>query len=174
MMNKKEKQDRFDSFMDKHIRIIQKLCRGYSNSNEDFEDNMQEVCYQLWKSIDRFSGKSKSGTWVYRLTLNVCLYNLSKRKKRIDKPVEHGLIVITSDNQKKNHDTEKSVQLLYDSIAELSPIDRAIIMLYLEKKKHAEIAAIVGLSIANVGVKVNRIKKKLKNIVDERLARNMG
>jgi len=173
-MNNIEKQERFDSFMKEHVGIIQKLCRGYSNTKEDFEDNMQEVSLQLWKSIDRFEGKSKSSTWVYRLTLNVCLYNLSKRKKRIDRAVDESVIKKTSDQQESLTVSDERIDMLYDSIATLNPIDRAIIMLYLEKKKHAEIGEIVGLNLVNVGVKVNRIKKKLKTIVDERLARNLG
>ncbi len=173
VMNKQEKQERFSSFLKEHRGIIQKLCRGYSNSVQDFEDNVQEVYYQLWKSIDRFEGKSKSGTWVYRLTLNVCLYNLSKRKKRVDHPVDDQVI---KDLHNKHHEffsPDSPVQVLYESIGLLRPIDRTIIMLYLEKKEHAEIAEVVGLSVSNIGVRVNRIKKKLKEIVDERHTKNM-
>ena len=172
-MNQKEKQARFNLFLKEHRGIIHKLCRGYANSVQDFEDNVQEVYYQLWKSIDRFEGKSKSGTWVYRLTLNVCLYNLSKRKKRVDHPTEAQVI---RDLQEQHHEffkPDSPVKILYESIALLRPIDRTIIMLYLEKKDLREIAEVVGLSATNVGVKVNRIKKKLKEIVDERFARDM-
>ncbi len=174
LMTEQEKQVRFNIFLEEHTGIIQKLCRGYSDSLEDFEDNVQEVGYQLWKSIDRFEGKSKSGTWVYRLTLNVCLYNLSKRKKRVDHPTDRILIRKIADKQHDYFKDDSPVQVLYESIALLKPTDRAIIMLYLEKKEHAVIAEVVGLSVSNVGVKVNRIKKKLKEIVDERLARNVG
>lgn len=172
-MNKQEKQKRFSSFLKEHRGIIQKLCRGYSNTVEDFEDNVQEVYYELWKSIDRFQGKSKSGTWVYRLTLNVCLYNLGKRKKRIDRPVDDQVIKDEYEQYYEFFKPDSPVKILYESIALLRPIDRNIIMLYLEKKEHAEIAEVVGLSVSNVGVRVNRIKKKLKEIVDERFARNM-
>ncbi|MDF9801334.1 RNA polymerase sigma-70 factor (ECF subfamily) [Catalinimonas alkaloidigena] len=156
-----------------HYGIIRKLCRGYADSTEDFEDNVQEVCYQLWKSIDKFGGRSKSGTWVYRLTLNVCLYNLNKRKKSVEYPVENVLISKIADRQAQPYDSDSPVHILYQSIALLKPIDRAIIMLYLEKKEHAEIAEVVGLSLSNIGVKINRIKKQLKKIVDERSARLM-
>ncbi len=172
-MNKQEKQKRFSSFLKEHRGIIHKLCRGYSNNVEDFEDNVQEVYYELWKSIDRFQGKSKSGTWVYRLTLNVCLYNLSKRKKRVDHPVDDQVVMDLNDQHYELFKPDSPIKILYESITLLKPIDRTIIMLYLEKKEHAEIAEVVGLSSSNIGVRVNRIKKKLKEIVDERFARNM-
>lgn len=167
-MSPQEKEERFHAFINDHYGIIRKLCRGYSNSKEDFEDNVQEVCFQLWKSVDKFEGKSKSGTWVYRLTLNVCLYNLNKRKKRVDHPSEINFIAKKADEYTPLHESDSPLNILYESITLLSPIDRAIIMLYLEKKEHSEIAEVVGLSVSNVGVKINRIKKQLKKIVDER------
>lgn len=172
-MTKQEKQERFSTFIREHQGIIRKLCRGYANNVQDFEDDVQEVYYQLWKSIERFEGKSKLSTWVYRLTLNICLYNLSKRKKRIDHPTDGQMITQLTDEQHEYFKEDRSVKILYDSIALLRPIDRTIIMLYLEKKEQSEIAEVVGLSVSNIGVRVNRIKKKLKEIVDERFAKNM-
>lgn len=163
-----EKKERFLTFINEQNGAIRKLCRGYSNSLEDFEDNIQEVYYQIWKSIDKFEGRSQSGTWVYRLTLNVCLYNLDKRKKRKEQAFDNGLIAEKSDTQAELFDKNSPVTVLYESISLLNPIDRAIIMLYLEKKNHGEIAEIMGLSTANIGVKVHRIKKQLKDIVNER------
>ncbi len=173
VMSKQERQERFSFFLKDHHGIIRKLCRGYSNNVQDFEDNVQEVYYQLWKSIDRFEGRSNSSTWVYRVSLNVCLYNLSKRKKRIDSPAEEQVIAQLSDTQQEFFRNDSPVKILYAAIALLKPIDRTIIILYLEKKEHAVIAEVVGLSVSNVGVKVNRIKKKLKEIVNERFAGNM-
>ena len=173
-MTQEERKKRFNDFLKEHYGIIRKLCRGYTDSVEDFEDNVQEVCYQLWKSIDRFENKSKSGTWVYRLTLNVCLYNLNKRKKRVDHPVEDAHISRMIEGSGQHSEADSPTDILYKSIALLKPIDRAIIMLYLEKKEHADIAEVVGLSVSNVGVKINRIKKQLKKIVDERFTGTMG
>lgn len=174
MITKQEKQQRFSLFLKEHHSIIRKLCRGYSNNVQDFEDNVQDVYYQLWKSIDRFEGRSKSSTWVYQVTLNVCLYNLAKRKKRMDDLLPEGKVINQlTDTSQEFFRSESPVDTLYNAIALLKPIDRTIIMLYLEKKEHAVIAEVVGLSVSNVGIKVNRIKKKLKELVDERLAGNM-
>ncbi len=162
------KKQQFHLFLNNHIGIIRKLCRAYSNSNEDFEDYVQEVCYQLWKSLDNIRGESASSTWVYRITLNVCLTMLKKSKKLTIIPTEEKFITSEIEkNQNSNHE-ERQINLLYDSITKLTPIDRAIIMLYLDKKNHEDIAEIMGLSIANVGVKIFRIKKQIKKIIDER------
>lgn len=173
-MNQQEKRTRFHSFLNEHIGIIQKLCRGYTNTEEDFKDNVQEVCYQLWKSIDHFQGKSKSGTWVYKLTLNVCLYNLKKRKRNPLVATENSHLNRAADRVSKHEGGERPEETLYRAITLLKPIDRAIIMLYLDKKEHAEIAEIVGLSVSNVGVKINRIKKQLQKIVHEGATKDLG
>ena len=137
--------------------MISKICRGYSTS-EDFEDLRQEVFYQLWKSIASFEGNAKISTWLYRLTLNVCLTNSRKNSKT------KNIVPISSTNL-NTHIQEDSkadpyIKYLYDSIRELKPIDRSVIMLYLDKLTHEEIASILGIGKANVGVKINRIKKK--------------
>ncbi|MFY0601731.1 MAG: sigma-70 family RNA polymerase sigma factor [Cyclobacteriaceae bacterium] len=173
-MNQEIRQERFDSFLKDHIGIIQKLCRGYTNSREDFEDNVQEVCYQLWRSIDRFEGKSKSSTWVYRLALNVCLNNLNRRKKQPDRPTEDEVIVKTLENKTESNEQEEMIAILYESIGKLKPIDRGIIMLYLEKKEYIEISEIVGLSVSNVGARISRIKQQLKKLINERSAAAVG
>ena len=168
------KKERFHEFLNEHIGIIRKLCRGYTNTDEDFEDYVQEVCYQLWKSMDHFRGDSKSSTWVYRVTLNVCLYMIKKKERMAMIPTEQGELNLSLKDKTNSESLDPQAELLYSSISMLNPIDRAIIMLYLDRNEHAEIAEIVGLSTTNVGVKINRIKKRLKKIVDERVARNMG
>lgn len=70
-----------------HAGIIIKICRAYTDSQEDFEDFYQEACLQIWKSRNSFQNKSKWSTWIYRITLNICL-TLSKKNKRRGNKVE--------------------------------------------------------------------------------------
>jgi len=170
MDNKKE---HFHQFLSDHIGIIKKLCRGYTNNPQDFEDYVQDVCYQLWKSMNNFRGESKSSTWVYRVALNVCMYNLKKKKRVQMIPTDRIEINRKLDEQVDDDQSNEKYQLLFETIRQLQALDRAIIMLYLEKKEYKEISEIVGLHPNNVGVRVNRIKKKLKDIIDERLRTNM-
>jgi len=148
--------------------IIIKICRAYTDSQEDFEDYYQEVCLQIWRSKDKFRGESKWSTWVYRLSLNICL-TLIKKKKRTrqyfasDNPQTNEII---EDNQAFS---DESLNLLYAAIKQLSEIDRAVILLYLEERPNKEIAEVIGTSPNNIGVRINRIKKRLKTILDGKI-----
>jgi len=147
--------------------IIIKLCRAYTNSQEDFEDYYQEVCLQIWRSRDSFRSESQWSTWVYRISLNVCLTLLKKNKRKGQHFVSDSLPAEeTEDNYAFS---DESLNLLYDAIRKLSEIDRAIIMLYLEEKPYLEIADIIGTSANNIGVRVNRIKMRLKKLLDGKI-----
>lgn len=147
--------------------IIIKLCRAYTNSQEDFEDYYQEVCLQIWRSKDNFRDESEWSTWVYRVSLNVCLTLLKKQKNKGRHVVSDAL---THEQTADNHAfSDESLNQLYDAIRNLSEIDRAIIMLYLEEKSYQEIADIIGTNANNIGVRVNRIKIKLKNMLDGKI-----
>jgi len=147
--------------------IIIKLCRAYTNSQEDFEDYYQEVCLQIWRSKENFRGESEWSTWVYRISLNVCLTLLKKKKNNSQHFVSDSLPAEeTEDNYAFS---DESLNLLYDAIRKLSEIDRAVIMLYLEEKSYQEIADIIGTNPNNIGVRVNRIKIKLKKVLDGKI-----
>lgn len=144
--------------------IIIKLCRAYTNTQEDFEDYYQEVCLQIWRSKDNFREKSEWSTWVYRISLNVCLTLLKKKKNNSQLFVSDSLA--SAETEDNYAFSDESLNLLYAAIRKLSEIDRAVIMLYLEEKPYQEIADIIGTNPNNIGVRVQRIKMRLKNILD--------
>jgi RNA polymerase sigma-70 factor (ECF subfamily) len=147
--------------------IIIKLCRAYTNSQEDFEDYYQEVCLQIWRSKDNFREESQWSTWVYRISLNVCLTLLKKKKNNVQHFISDAITVEETENNYAFSD--ESLNFLYDAIRKLSEIDRAIIMLYLEEKSQKEIAEIIGTNLNNIGVRVKRIKIRLKKILDGKI-----
>ena len=144
--------------------IIIKLCRAYTNSEEDFEDYYQEVCLQIWRSKDNFREASEWSTWVYRIALNVCLTLLKKKKNNVQHFASDALP--TEETEDNHAFSDESLNLLYDAIRKLSEIDRAIITLYLEEKSYKEIADIIGTNPNNIGVRVKRIKIRLMKILD--------
>ena len=148
--------------------IIIKICRAYTDSQEDFEDYYQEVCLQIWRSRDSFRGDSKWSTWIYRLSLNICLTLIKKKKRNRQHSTSDYEIQIetTEDNQAFS---DESLNRLYDAIRKLSEIDRAVILLYLEEKPNKEIAEIIGTTPNNIGVRINRIKERLKKILDGKI-----
>ncbi len=145
--------------------IIIKICRAYTNNQEDFEDYYQEVCLQIWRSHSNFREESQQSTWLYKLTLNVCLTLLKKdkRSKFISNSISTDLI------DDCNSFTDESLNLLYDAIKQLTEIDRAIILLYLEEKTYKEIAEIIGSNPNNIGVRIIRIKERLKKLLDGKI-----
>lgn len=147
-----------------HAGIIIKICRAYTDSQEDFEDFYQEACLQIWKSRNAFKDKSKWSTWLYRVTLNVCLTLAKKNKKR-----GYATEITTEASEDNKAFENENLNLLYDAIKKLSEVDRAIILLHLDENPHKEIAAVIGTSANNIAVRINRIKKQLKIVLDGKI-----
>lgn len=147
--------------------IIIKICKAYTNTEEDFEDYYQEVCLQIWKSRNNFSKQAKWSTWVYKVSLNTCLTLLKKKK--------NNEYLFASDfnsfdiNEKNQAFSDEAFNELYNAIKLLSEVDRAVILLYLEEKPYKEIAEIIGTSPSNISTRVNRIKKRLKIILNGKI-----
>ncbi|WP_025667098.1 RNA polymerase sigma factor [Aquimarina megaterium] len=148
-----------------YANIIIKICRAYSNSQEDFEDYYQEVCLQIWRSKDNFKGKSNWSTWIYRLSLNVCMTLAKKERKRKERSFYPNAIDQES-IEENNVFSDKSLNQLYDAIRKLSEVDRAIILLYLDELSYQEIAKVIGTNTNNIGVRIKRIKNRLKKLLD--------
>ena len=151
-----------------HAGIIIKICRAYTNTQEDFEDYYQEVCLQIWRSREKFRGDSKWSTWIYRLTLNICL-TLIKKKKNNKQNYSSDYVVQVEATEDSHSFSDESLNQLYDAIKKLSEVDRAVILLYLEEKRNKEIAEIIGTSPNNIGVRINRIKERLKTLLDGKI-----
>ena len=148
--------------------IIIKICRAYTDSQEDFEDYYQEVCLQIWRSRDKFRGDSKWSTWIYRLSLNICL-TLIKKKKKTRQYFNNDAVNQYEEGEENSAFSNENLNFLYEAIKRLSEIDRAIILLYLEEKPNKEIAEIIGTTPNNIGVRVNRIKERLKKLLDGKI-----
>ena len=143
-----------------------KICRAYTNTQEDFEDYYQEVCLQIWRSRDNFREQSEWSTWIYRLALNVSLTLLKKKKNDPQHFVSDSLP--TELIEDSHAFADESLNQLYDAIRQLSEVDRAVILLYLEEKSYLEISDIIGTNPNNIGVRIKRIKERLKKILTPR------
>ena len=134
---------------------IFRLCMGYVNDYDLAQDLAQETFIIVWQKLETFRNESSIGTWIFRIASNNCLRQIEKENRF---PKAQLPINITEEKQKS---LEPQIQFLYQCIAELPETDRIIISLELEEVMQAEIAKIVGLSEANIRVKVHRIKEKL-------------
>lgn len=142
-------------------KIIYKICRVYRDSREDQEDLFQEIVYQLWISYPSFKGESKVSSWIYRIALNTAIAIYRKSKILIDYYQEFPEHIQPSDEKTISENEER----LFWALRKLNDSEKAVISLYLEGFNYQEIAEITGLSESNVGVRLNRIKNKLKEIL---------
>jgi RNA polymerase sigma-70 factor (ECF subfamily) len=146
--------------------IIIKICRAYTNSHEDFEDYYQEVCLQIWRSHRSFDQRSAWSTWIYRVSLNACMTLLKTHKRNRQMFVSD---VAPPELVADSHAfADESLNQLYDAIRQLSEVDRAVILPYLDEKSYSEIGEIIGTNPNNVGVRINRIKERLRRLLDEK------
>jgi len=146
--------------------IIHKVCNMYCDAEEDRNDLFQEIVAQLWKSYPSFRKESKVTTWMYRVGLNTAITSFKKNKRRPDQnllPFEN--FEVADENHEA--ETEENIKLLHRAVAQLTGIEKSIILLFLENKKYEDIAEITGITQYYVRVKMNRIKKKLKILMDK-------
>ncbi|RYY56841.1 MAG: sigma-70 family RNA polymerase sigma factor [Chitinophagaceae bacterium] len=149
-----EKQ--FLELISQHQGIIHKICRVHRDSREEREDLFQEIVYQLWKSAPSFESRSAFSTWLYRVSLTTAIAVFRKKRPEI--------IYTPVLPERLELPTEPSEQgeLLLQVLKTLNDADKAIITLHLEALSYQEIAEITGISESNVGVRLNRIKKKIQ------------
>lgn len=145
--------------------IIHKVCSIYCDLEEDRRDLFQEIIVQLWKSYPSFRSESKFSTWMYRVALNTAITSFKKDKRQPDKT---GISYENLHLAEEIYDTrtEEQIRMLNSAVARLTGIEKSIILLFLEDKKYEEIADITGITQNYVRVKMNRIKKKLKLLMN--------
>jgi RNA polymerase sigma-70 factor, ECF subfamily len=145
--------------------IIHKICRLYTSDEDAHKDLFQEITIQLWKAFPNFRGDSKFTTWAYRVGLNTAITLYRKKKRTID-TIEFDSTFHRVKQEDYNFEEEEQLKLLYSAVNELNDIEKALVFLYLEDKDYAEISETLGISEVNARVKMNRVKGKLKKILN--------
>lgn len=134
----------------------------FSNDADEVADLFQEVLVKLWNGYDSFQGKSDIKTWIYRVTLNTCI-TIDRKKRRRNR----AMLSMDVDYFDSQEQETAQVRILHERIGRLQPLDRAIILLWLEQISYGEIGEIVGISAKNVSVRLARIRVQLKNMSNE-------
>lgn len=156
-----EQEKTFVEFFKPNQRLIHKICRIYTNNAEDHEDLFQEITIQLWKSFPGFKGEAKFSTWMYRVALNTAITLFRKPKKNDSQAVDIDVSSLKMEYE-DYEDDEHKLKKMYQAIYELSDVEKALIMMYLEDKPYREIGEILGITEGNARVKMNRAKNNLK------------
>lgn len=151
--------------LEAHQNIAHKICRLYTNDSESHNDLFQEITIQLWKAYPKFRGDSKFSTWMYRVALNTAITLYRKSKRRIQtSEFENVQFKIASEVYDPTE--EEQLARMYKAIKKLNDIDKALVFLYLEDKSYKEISEMLGISEVNARVKMNRIRTKLKTLLN--------
>lgn len=145
--------------------LIHKICRLYTNGEDAHKDLFQEITIQLWKAYPKFRGDSKFTTWAYRVGLNTAI-TLYRKKSRTVNTIEFDNTLHKINQEEYNYEEEENIKLLYQAVQQLNDIEKALVFMYLEDKDYTEIAETLGISEVNARVKMNRIKGKLKKILN--------
>jgi RNA polymerase sigma-70 factor (ECF subfamily) len=145
--------------------IIHKVCRLYTSGEDAHQDLFQEITIQLWKAYPKFRGDAKFSTWAYRVALNTAI-TLYRKNTRSLSTVDFDSKEFFIKQEDYNYEEEEQIKLLYQAVHQLNDIEKALVFMYLEDKDYQEISETLGITEVNARVKMNRIKTKLKKILN--------
>ena len=161
----KENEHKFIVEFEQNQNIIHKVCRIYTSNQDAHNDLFQEIAIQLWKAYPKFRGESKLSTWMYRIGLNTAI-TLYRKSKRSIVTQDFDSVLYKIESTSYDDTEEEQLKLMYAAIHQLSDIDKALIFLYLEDVNYKEISETMGITEVNARVRMNRIKTRLKTILN--------
>ncbi|MET1056308.1 MAG: RNA polymerase sigma factor [Pedobacter sp.] len=166
--NNREQQEYFNELVRANHASIYRICRAYLYDVSYADDLYQEILFQVWKSIQGFKGKSKVSTWIYRIAVNTAISFNAKNRRHDYLPIPDAYQLPDIEMIPEKLEEEAKLEKLRFCISQLAAQDRIIISLLLEKKSYKEIAEITGASLTNTGVRINRIKDRLLNLMEDK------
>lgn len=155
-------REAFVALVDQHRGVIHKVVRAYCWSADDRDDLAQDILAQLWRAYPGYDRTRPFTTWMYRVALNVAISWLRAHapRHRATVPLEPGVHDIAGGGPDPAAD--ERLRALLGAIRQLEPLDRALVLLYLDDHSHRDIAAVLGLSETNVATKIHRLKQRLR------------
>lgn len=155
--------NRFLAQLDEHKRILYKVANAYCANRDDRNDLIQDMVVQLWRSYERYDGRTRYATWMQRIAMNVAISFYRGERRRGGETLsieEFGLDFSAAD--RAFDESRDDVGTMHQLIGQLDEINRAVILLYLDGFPHDEIAQMLGITATNVATRVDRIKRKLQ------------
>jgi RNA polymerase sigma factor (sigma-70 family) len=156
-------QERFQSLLNEHKKILYKVCNVYCKNRDDREDLAQEIVVQLWRSFASFDERCRFSTWMYRIALNVAISSYRRENARTRHVLSDNDQLLNAIDETANQSDE--IRILYQYIDGLDPLNRALVLLYLDGNSYLEMAEVLGISETNVATKIGRLKKTMKEEV---------
>jgi RNA polymerase sigma-70 factor, ECF subfamily len=158
----------FMTWLGEHGSSVMKVARAYTLTSEECQDLAQEILLQAWRSLPKFEGKASAATWFYRVALHTAMNWQRKDKPRRSKQqplLEVQAVVTESCDSVEQAQQRETVEQLYQAIHQLRETDAALVLLYLDELSYQEMAEVLGISESNIGVKLNRAKRALSELM---------
>ena len=155
----------FSDLLQRHRGIVFKVANTYARRAEDRDDLAQEIAAQLWHAYPRYDPARSFSTWMYRVALNVAISHVraqSVRGRHDAVPLDEGIHDI-ADATASDHERDQHIRLLQGFIRRQAPLDRALLLLYLDDRPQREIAEILGIGESNVSTKIGRLKQCIRD-----------
>ncbi len=155
---------RFQCLLEAHRGIVLKVAASYAFHPEDRAELAQEIAAQLWRAFPRYDDSRSFSTWMYRIALNVAISQVrgAAQRQRHAVPLDQDLHDLADPNA-SNPEADQQLRLLRRFIAGQPPLDRALLVLYLEDRPYREMAEILGISETNVATKIGRLKQRIRS-----------
>ena len=164
-MTATDRHDAFSALLQRHRGIVFKVANTYARLAEDRADLAQEIAAQLWHAYPNYDPARSFSTWMYRVALNVAISHVrdhSMRRRHHAVPLDEDMHEVM-DAGVVDHEREQHIRLLQHFIQRQAPLDRALLLLYLEDRPQREIAEILGIGESNVSTKIGRLKQRIRN-----------
>jgi RNA polymerase sigma-70 factor (ECF subfamily) len=155
-------REAFTRLLEQHTGIIRKVAAAYTGSRADRLDLMQEISLQLWKAYPRYSPERPFSTWMYRIALNVAISFLRSATRPHRQTVSLEATELDVPDETATPETDERVAELQQVIEGLEPLNRALLLLYLDDRSYREIASILGITETNVATKISRLKERVR------------
>jgi RNA polymerase sigma-70 factor, ECF subfamily len=142
---------------------LERLARAYEADPEKRRDLLQEIHFQIWRSLSYFNRQCSMRTWIYRVAHHTATSHVI-RERRVNRwwvRLEDLDALPGGEAHDAAAEAQSVLERLSRLIQQLKPLDRQIMVSYLEGMDAASIAEITGLSAGNVAMKIHRIKNVL-------------
>lgn len=162
-------QDEVIKRIEEYQPLIRKVSLMYAQNRAESDDMFQEICIQAWRAYPQFKGDSKFSTWLYRVAINTAISWIRKEKKHKHTVSDEEKWFGVQDEKPFYEEEEKREQVsaMHRAINKLNDLDRTLVLLYLEEVAYVDISEILGLTVNNIKVKMNRLKKRLKTLMED-------
>ena len=159
-------REAFGDLLQQHRGIVFKVANAYARGAEDRDDLAQEIAVQLWRAWPGYDPARRFSTWMYRIALNVAISFLRSdgRRRTHSVPLDEAVHDMADDGT-IDHETAESLRVLHRFIATLEPLNRALLLLYLDERSTREMAEVLGISESNVTTKISRLKQRIRDHV---------